>query len=224
MTFPARRIALGERAPRPYATMFRLEGAIELAGGLRELLRVRASQIDGCAFCLDMHWKDARAAGESAARLYSLDAWRESPLYSERERTALELCEAITLVAQSHVPDDVWDAAAEHFDEDELAQLVFAITAINAWNRLLISARAEPGHYQPPAPAAAAGERDEGLRRRRHRRGRRAPRPLARRRRPRRCRDDALGRQGAGPARARRRARRRRRPRSRRRHDRAGAQ
>jgi len=79
-----------------------------------------------------------------------LDAWRESPLYSERERAALELCEAVTLVADTHVPDDVWAAAAGQFDQDELTQLVFAITAINAWNRLVISARAEPGHYQPP--------------------------------------------------------------------------
>src|SRR5215204_6670243 len=79
-----------------------------------------------------------------------LDAWRESPLYSERERAALELCEAVTLVADTHVPDDVWAAAAGQFDQDELTQLVFAITAINAWNRLVISARTEPGHYRPP--------------------------------------------------------------------------
>jgi AhpD family alkylhydroperoxidase len=118
---------------------------------LRELIRVRASQINGCAFCIDMHWKDARAAGESEERLYSLAAWRESPLYSDRERAALELCEAITLVADTHVPDDVWEQAAAEFDGGELANLVFAITAINAWNRLVISVRTEPGHYQPTA-------------------------------------------------------------------------
>jgi AhpD family alkylhydroperoxidase len=129
--------------------MLRLEQSIELEGGLHELIRLRASQINGCAFCIDMHWKDARVAGESEERLYSLDAWRESPLYNARERAALELCEAMTLVAESQVPDRVWDRAAAHFGPDELAQLVFAITAINAWNRLLITARSEPGLCQP---------------------------------------------------------------------------
>jgi AhpD family alkylhydroperoxidase len=154
-TFPARRIHLREHAAQLYGVMFRLEAGIELDEGLRHLIRVRASQINGCAFCLDMHWKDARAGGEREERLYSLDVWRESPLYSERERAALELCEAVTLVADSHVPDDVWDRVATHFDADELTQIVFAITAINAWNRLMISARAEPGHYRPPVPRAA---------------------------------------------------------------------
>jgi AhpD family alkylhydroperoxidase len=153
--FPARRLALAEHAPHAYASMFRLERAIDLDPVVRELVRVRASQINGCAFCIDMHWKDARAAGESEDRLYSLDAWHESPLYSDRERVALELCEAITLVAGSHVPDDAWERAAHEFEPDELAQLVFAITVINSWNRLMISARVEPGHYQPAIAAAA---------------------------------------------------------------------
>jgi AhpD family alkylhydroperoxidase len=147
--FPAKRLVLAEHAPRQYAGMLRLEQSIELEGGLHELIRLRASQINGCAFCIDMHWKDARVAGESEERLYSLDAWRESPLYNARERAALELCEAMTLVAESQVPDRVWDRAAAHFGPDELAQLVFAITAINAWNRLLITARSEPGLCQP---------------------------------------------------------------------------
>ena len=147
--FPAKRFVLAEHAPRQYAGMLRLEESIELGERLRELIRLRASQINGCAVCIDMHWKDARVTGESEERLYSLDAWRESPLYSARERAALELCEAMTLVAESHVPDRVWDRAAMHFGPAELAQLVFAITAINAWNRLLITARTEPGHYQP---------------------------------------------------------------------------
>jgi AhpD family alkylhydroperoxidase len=151
MTFPAQRMTMTTHAPRPYAAMMRLETAVELDADLRELIRVRASQINGCAFCIDMHWKDARAAGESEERLYSLPAWRESPLYSDRERAALELCEAITLVADTHVPDDVWEQAAAEFDGGELANLVFAITAINAWNRLVISVRTEPGHYQPTA-------------------------------------------------------------------------
>jgi AhpD family alkylhydroperoxidase len=151
MKIPAARLSLVEHAPRQYAAMFRFERSIELDRGLRDLLSLRASQINGCAFCLDMHWKDARAAGESEERLYSLDAWRESPIYSERERAALELCEAMTLVADSQVPDAAWEHARECFDDDELAQLVLAITAINAWNRMNITTRVEPGHYQPGA-------------------------------------------------------------------------
>jgi AhpD family alkylhydroperoxidase len=110
---------------------------------------VRASQINGCAFCIDMHWKDARANGESEERLYSLDAWPESALYSERERAALALCEAITRVSETHIPDDVWDAAAACFAPVELANVALAATAINAWNRLVLSGRTEPGHYEP---------------------------------------------------------------------------
>jgi AhpD family alkylhydroperoxidase len=148
-TIPARRLQLTEEAPRQYAAMYRLERSIELERPLSDLIALRASQINGCAFCIDMHWKDARAAGESEERLYSLPAWRESPVYSERERAALALCEAMTLISGGHVPDDVWDPARAAFRGEELAQLVFAITAINAWNRLMITARVEPGHYQP---------------------------------------------------------------------------
>jgi AhpD family alkylhydroperoxidase len=148
--FPAGRMQLPKAAPRQYAAMSRLEGSIELEPRLRDLIRLRASQLNGCAFCIDMHWKDARAAGESEERLYSLDAWRESPLYSERERAGLALCEAVTLVSASQVPDDVWDRAHAALGE-ELAQVVFAITAINAWNRLMITTRVEPGHYRPKA-------------------------------------------------------------------------
>ncbi len=148
-TIPAGRMQLSQLAPRPYAAMIKLEASIELAEHFRELVKLRASQMNGCAFCIDMHWKDARAAGASEARLYGLDAWRESQLYSERERAALELCEAMTLVADGHVPDEVWERARAAFEEPELSQLVFAITTINAWNRLMIATRAEPGHYQP---------------------------------------------------------------------------
>jgi AhpD family alkylhydroperoxidase len=146
-TMPARRITLAEGAPRPYAAMARLEDAIDLDDTVRDLVRVRASQMNACAFCIDMHWREARARGESEDRLYSLDAWRHSPLYDERERAALELCEAITLVADTHVPDEAWDRAALEFEHCELAQLVFAITAINAWNRLVLTARTEPGLF-----------------------------------------------------------------------------
>jgi AhpD family alkylhydroperoxidase len=152
---PAKRMQLAEVAPKPFAAMFRLERSIELDQRLRDLVKVRASQINGCAFCVDMHWKDARAAGETEERLYSLDAWRESPFYEEQERAALALCEAMTLVSQDHVPDDVWEWAEAAFEEAELAQLVFTITAINAWNRLMITARVEPGHYQPAVEQAA---------------------------------------------------------------------
>jgi AhpD family alkylhydroperoxidase len=147
--FPARRLTLAEHAPRAYAAMYRLETAIDLDPALRHLISLRASQLNGCAFCIDMHWLDARAAGHSEQRLYSLDAWRESPFYDLRERAALELCEAITLVSETRVPDEVWERAAARFSRDQLAQLVFAITVINAWNRLMISVRTEPGHYRP---------------------------------------------------------------------------
>ena len=156
MQVPAHRLSLVERAPRQIAAIFRLGQSIELDPGLRDLVALRASQINGCAFCLDMHWKDLRAAGESEERLYSLNAWRESPLYSERERAALGLCEAMTLLADGHVADAVWERASGAFDEDELAQLVLSISAINAWNRLNIATRVEPGHYQPGAFAEAA--------------------------------------------------------------------
>jgi AhpD family alkylhydroperoxidase len=148
-TIPARRLQLTELAAKQYAGMFRLSSSVELDHALRGLIDVRASQINECAFCLDMHWKDARAAGESEERLYMLDSWRESPLYDERDRAALELCEAMTLIADGHVPDDVWDRARGVFDEHELSELVFAITVINAWNRLNITVRLEPGHYEP---------------------------------------------------------------------------
>jgi AhpD family alkylhydroperoxidase len=155
-TFPADRIQLIDVARQQLTAMFRLERSIELDARLANLVRVRGSQVNGCAFCIDMHWKDARAAGESEERLYSLDAWRESPLYEEQERAALELTEAMTLVADGHVPDVVWNRASAAFGEDELAQLVFAITAINAWNRLMITSRAEPDHYEAGMLEAAA--------------------------------------------------------------------
>ena len=153
--FPAGRIQLAEQAPKKLmGAMLRLESSLELEEGLHHLLSLRASQINGCVFCIDMHWKDARAVGEPEERLYSLDAWRESPLYDARERAALELCEAMTLISDDQVPDEVWDRASEALGE-EVAQVVFAVAAINTWNRLMITTRAEPGHYQPGMLAAA---------------------------------------------------------------------
>jgi AhpD family alkylhydroperoxidase len=154
-SIPADRIPLLDVARKQIAAMLRLEQSIDLDERLKNLITVRASQLNGCAVCIDMHWKDARAAGESEERLYSLDAWRESPLYEDSERAALDLTEAVTLVSDGHVPDEVWDRASAIFGEDELAQLVFAITAINAWNRLMITSRVEPGHYQPGMLQAA---------------------------------------------------------------------
>lgn len=116
---------------------------------LLHLIKLRASQINGCAYCLDMHWKDLRAIGETEQRLYSLDAWEESPFYSERERAALEWTEAVTRVADGHVPDAVYDRVRPHFSDKELADLTFAIATINAWNRLNVAARTESGTYQP---------------------------------------------------------------------------
>ena len=116
---------------------------------LLELVKMRTSQLDGCAYCIDMHTKDARAAGETEQRLYLLDAWRETPLYSERERAALEWTEAVTRVADSYVPDEVFAAAREHFSEEELVNLTIAVIATNGWNRLMIAFRSEVGEYRP---------------------------------------------------------------------------
>ena len=150
-TIPADRLQLSEIASRQYAAMYRLSSSVELDDRLRALIELRASQLNGCAFCVDMHWKDARAGGETEERLYMLSAWRESPLYSTRERVALALCEAMTRIADDDVSDELWDRVATAFDAADQAQLVFAITVINAWNRLCVTTRAQPGHYQPGA-------------------------------------------------------------------------
>ncbi len=114
---------------------------------LLDLVRMRASQINGCAYCLDMHSKDARANGETEQRLYGLEAWRETPYYSERERAALEWTEALTLISETRVPDEVYESVREQFSEDELAHLSLAVVAINGWNRLNVAARTVPGDY-----------------------------------------------------------------------------
>lgn len=116
---------------------------------LLNLVKLRVSQINGCAYCLDMHWKDLRAMGENEQRLYSLDAWEESPYYSDRERAALAWAEAVTRVSETHVPDEVYEEVKKHFSEKELADLTAAVVAINSWNRLAIAARTTPGTYQP---------------------------------------------------------------------------
>ncbi|HEY2385188.1 MAG TPA: carboxymuconolactone decarboxylase family protein [Terriglobia bacterium] len=113
------------------------------------LIKLRVSQMNGCAYCIDMHWKDLRAAGETEQRLYGLDAWEESPYYSDRERAALGWAQAVTNITDGHVPDPAYEATRKHFGEKELADLTLAIAAINAWNRLCIAVRVAPGAYQP---------------------------------------------------------------------------
>ncbi len=122
-----------------------------LEASLRELVKLRASQINGCAYCIDMHSKDARANGESEQRLYGLVAWRETPYYTERERAALAWTEAVTLIADNDVPDELYEQVRKHFSEQEIVDLTLAIVAINGWNRLAISFRVVPGTYQPQA-------------------------------------------------------------------------
>jgi AhpD family alkylhydroperoxidase len=132
--------------------MYALEHAIRQGGletKLLELVRMRASQLNGCAFCLDMHSKDARAEGETEQRLYGLNAWRETPYYTDRERAALEWTEAITLISRDQVPDEVYEQVRKQFSESELGILTLAAASINSWNRIAISFRAVPGSYQP---------------------------------------------------------------------------
>ena len=139
-------------APGVSQAMSQLERQVRESGleaPLLDLVKTRASQINGCAFCLDMHTKDARAHGESEQRLYALSAWRETPFYTDRERAALAWTEAVTLVSETHVPDDVYEQAREQFSEEDLANLTLAIVAINGWNRFAISFRTVPGTYQP---------------------------------------------------------------------------
>ena len=144
------RIDLMHVSPGIMHAMLGLERQVRRAGldgKLLDLVRMRASQINGCAYCLDMHSKDARAAGETEQRLYGLSAWRETPYYSERERAALEWTEALTLVTQSHVTDEVFERVRAQFSEDELAHLSLAIVSINGWNRLNVAAGTVPGDY-----------------------------------------------------------------------------
>ena len=139
-------------APGISQAMGGLQRAVHESGlepSLLELVKTRASQINGCAYCLDMHTKDARAGGKTEQRLYALSAWRETPFYTDRERAALAWTEAVTLISETHVPDEMYEQAREQFSEQELAYLTLAIIAINGWNRLAVSFRTVPGTYQP---------------------------------------------------------------------------
>ena len=155
----ARRFDYRNFSAEPIQAMHALEKYISTCGldhGFIHLLKLRASQINGCAFCIDMHSLDARAAGESEQRLYALNAWREAPFFTDRERAGLAWIEAVTLVSETHVPDAVYDEARRHFSEKEIFDLTFIASTINAWNRIAVAARTPAGTYKPAAKAAAA--------------------------------------------------------------------
>ena len=150
------RINYVKSAPGTFQAMGSLEKYLESCGiepQLLHLIKMRASQINGCAYCIDMHSKDLRASGETEQRIYGLDAWEETPYYTDRERAALAWTEAVTRLADGHVSDQIYEEVRPHFTEKELADLTLAVAAINAWNRLAIAGRAVPGTYQPPKQA-----------------------------------------------------------------------
>jgi AhpD family alkylhydroperoxidase len=147
-------------SPAAYQAMLTLEAFVHKAWrqepSLIELVKMRASQINGCAYCLDMHSKDARAGGETEQRLYALNAWRETPFFTDRERAALAWAEAVTLVTEGHVPDEVYEEARKHFSEEEMVNLTMAVVTINGWNRLSIAFRTVPGAYKPQSRKSAS--------------------------------------------------------------------
>ena len=147
------RLDYAKAAPSGYQAMIGLERYARNSGiehSLLELVKTRASQINGCAYCIDMHTKDARAGGETEQRLYALSAWRETPFFTDRERAALEWTEALTLISQNDVPDELYERVRQQFSEAEVVNLTLAIVTINGWNRLAISFRSVPGSYQVP--------------------------------------------------------------------------
>src|SRR4051812_32724862 len=146
-------------APDAYRAQLGLESYVRQSGleeSLMHLVKVRASYINGCAYCIDMHTKDARLAGETEQRLYAIPVWHETPFFTPRERAALAWTESVTAIAATGVPDDVFDEVRRHFTESELVALTMAVVAINGWNRLAVSFRAEPGSYEPRALAHAS--------------------------------------------------------------------
>ncbi|PYI50827.1 carboxymuconolactone decarboxylase family protein [Paenibacillus flagellatus] len=148
------RLNMQQLEPKAYEAMYGLERYVRSSSipkTLLELIKIRASQLNGCAYCIDMHTKDARHYGETEQRIYALNAWRETPFFTPEERAALALTEAVTLVAETHVPDDVYEEAAKVFEPNLLAQIIMAIVTINAWNRIAVTMRAVPGSYKPGA-------------------------------------------------------------------------
>jgi AhpD family alkylhydroperoxidase len=153
------RINYFQAAPEPIKAMQKLEHTIRNSGleaGLLDLVKIRASQMNGCAFCIDMHTKDARQRGETEQRIYNLNAWPEAPFYTNRERAALTWTEAITNIQQGHASDEAYQAVSAHFNESELVNLTLAITTINAWNRIALGFRVVPGTYQADSKSAQA--------------------------------------------------------------------
>jgi AhpD family alkylhydroperoxidase len=148
-----KRLDYSKAAPGSVQAMYKLQKYVDESGlehSLIELIKTRASQINGCAYCIDMHTKDARAAGETEQRLYALSAWRETPFFTDRERAGLAWAEVITLISETHASDEEYAAAREHFSEEEIVKLTMAIITINGWNRLAIAFRETVGTYQPP--------------------------------------------------------------------------
>jgi AhpD family alkylhydroperoxidase len=149
------RLDYAKASPEAYKAMVQMEGVVRRSGidpKLLELMKIRASQLNGCGYCIDMHTKDARFKGETEERIYALDAWRETPFYTEKERAALAWTEAITNIQTGHAPDAVYHQLSRNFSEEERVNLTLAITTINAWNRIAIGFRLVPGSYQPNAP------------------------------------------------------------------------
>lgn len=142
-------------APAAIRTLYGVEGHLRKSSGLDpallELIRLRCSQINGCAYCIDMHTKDARALGETEQRLYTIAVWRETPFFNPRERAALLWCEHLTLISEQHVSDGVYEEVRGQFSEEEIVNLTLAVAAINAWNRFAIAFRSVPGQYEPKA-------------------------------------------------------------------------
>ncbi len=160
------RIDYRKIAPGAISAMLGLENYVLDSGlepALLELVKLRASQINGCAYCVDMHTKDARARGESEQRLYAIVVWRETPFFTERERSALAWTEAVTQVSYEHVSDEVYESVHRHFNDKELVDLTLAIIAINGWNRLAIGFRTVPGTYQPAAHSGAVARESRDL-------------------------------------------------------------
>ncbi|HVC90438.1 MAG TPA: carboxymuconolactone decarboxylase family protein [Acidobacteriaceae bacterium] len=148
------RLEYAKASPEVAKAMIQLESVVRRSGidpRLLELIKIRASQINGCAYCIDMHTKDARAKGETEQRIYALNAWRETPFFSDKERAALAWTEAITNIQTGHAPDAVYGELSRNFSEGEMVNLTLAITTINAWNRIAIAFRSVPGSYQPTA-------------------------------------------------------------------------
>ena len=156
------RLNAQQESPAAYAEMVRLETFVRKASKLEpslvELVKVRASQINGCAYCIDIHTKDARSEGETEQRLYALTAWRETPFFTARERAALAWTEALTLITEGHVSDDIYELAKLSFSNEELVNLTLAVITINGWNRLAISFRSVPGDYQPRTHSTETSE------------------------------------------------------------------